>query len=1033
MKISKKILLSSILTILLCASIIVGSTYALFTSESTTNVAITSGKVEVVAHVVEDSLKLYSGEFNESLNDYEYIEQSNHFINGGTANFSKQDELQLTDIAPLDKVEFMIALTNNSTIAIKYQVQLLIQGSTKLFDVLKVSIDGLELTNNGKTNISKWSSLVQAKESVSPLKVTIELPEGVGNDYQSETCDIAIVVYAVQGNAHVEDPIPAEEKNPNEEYIYNEEELKAFREKVNNGDNYRGKTVYLMNDLNLIKETNWEPIAKSGAEFNGTFDGKEFTIYNLTVNKPDEDCAGLFGFTTSATFKNLRLANVNLTSRYYAGALGGNLYTSSIDNVHVEGANIQTSHWLGGIVGSMYGNITNSTVKGLIGNCKPDKPSGVEFDNGDKAGGIIGQLQDSGRYRIENCQVEDTTITAYRDLGGLVGCGTGSTKTYKNNKLKNVTLIVDRTNSYGDKDFNVGPIVGRNDSSYNQDDVFDSNKEENVVINYVNCGFAKNHGEWIVSSVSTLEEFAKKVNSGTTFTKEKVVLVSDLDLESKKWVPIGNEDNSFKGTFDGQNHVIANLVLSGNYAENGWTSKKNYGLFGSINSAEINNLIVENADFSDLEESENVGAVVGGAHVSKLNNVTARGHLIIKGSCYVGGVVGKSYASYDNCHTEADDTSLITVSWQYGGGVIGFNGEGNYTISNCSSNIDLFATALGYSGIGGIIGCVQYGTTVDSCQVKDITITISRYFGNVLDDEDNSGVGSIAGRYTASSSISTSPKVTIQNCEGFVNVVSSCVFQHNGLVGVQKGYKENQVNEPGNLVLKNNKVNGIWNGVSYDSDNKFYVSDATSLVALSEAINNGYLKKGEGRNLNVFVSKNIDMSSVLSFNPINAQWVNLDGQEHTISNLTCGADATGKSGLFGYGGAALIKDLTLENVTCTGSQAGAFMGHSADGGSLINCTLKGNINIIYSETSETYGGVGAFVGVSSTGNSYPKPNFTNLLVAKDCTIKLVITGLETLCQGTSNNRLLGSIVDNEVQPADEAVTTYEGFSVQVVE
>ena len=73
MKTSKKILLSSILTILLCASIIVGSTYALFTSESTTNVAITSGKVEVGAHVVEDSLKLYSGEFNESLNDYEYI------------------------------------------------------------------------------------------------------------------------------------------------------------------------------------------------------------------------------------------------------------------------------------------------------------------------------------------------------------------------------------------------------------------------------------------------------------------------------------------------------------------------------------------------------------------------------------------------------------------------------------------------------------------------------------------------------------------------------------------------------------------------------------------------------------------------------------------------------------------------------------------------------------------------------------------------------------------------------------------------
>ena len=47
----KKILLSSILTIVLCISLITGSTFALFTSESKVNVAVSSGKVEMVANI----------------------------------------------------------------------------------------------------------------------------------------------------------------------------------------------------------------------------------------------------------------------------------------------------------------------------------------------------------------------------------------------------------------------------------------------------------------------------------------------------------------------------------------------------------------------------------------------------------------------------------------------------------------------------------------------------------------------------------------------------------------------------------------------------------------------------------------------------------------------------------------------------------------------------------------------------------------------------------------------------------------------
>ena len=50
--------LSTVLGIALCASLIAGATFAIFTGESSVNIAVTSGKVNVTATV--DNLKLYS-------------------------------------------------------------------------------------------------------------------------------------------------------------------------------------------------------------------------------------------------------------------------------------------------------------------------------------------------------------------------------------------------------------------------------------------------------------------------------------------------------------------------------------------------------------------------------------------------------------------------------------------------------------------------------------------------------------------------------------------------------------------------------------------------------------------------------------------------------------------------------------------------------------------------------------------------------------------------------------------------------------
>lgn len=71
----KKILLSSVLTIALCFCLIAGSTYALFTSETEVNIAVTAGKVQISA-TINDTLQVKSldTEFHEA----------KVFSNGGT-------------------------------------------------------------------------------------------------------------------------------------------------------------------------------------------------------------------------------------------------------------------------------------------------------------------------------------------------------------------------------------------------------------------------------------------------------------------------------------------------------------------------------------------------------------------------------------------------------------------------------------------------------------------------------------------------------------------------------------------------------------------------------------------------------------------------------------------------------------------------------------------------------------------------------------------------------------------------------------
>lgn len=214
-------------------------------------------------------------------------------------------------------------------------------------------------------------------------------------------------------------------------------QLKEFRNDVNSGNTYAGKTVKLTADLDLSGETNWTPIGNlvsyPGQSFNGTFDGQNHTISNLTVNDntPNYAVAGLFGSVENGTIKNLTVKNVKITSTYYAGGIVA--YTANsptIENCHVIGGTITTT---------------------------PEQLDNGNYDNGCKAGGIMGGYAPKGTT-IKNCTVEDVTITGYRDIGGIVGYSGG---TITNNTVKNVIVTQDLTNAYEGTPNTIGDIIGR--------------------------------------------------------------------------------------------------------------------------------------------------------------------------------------------------------------------------------------------------------------------------------------------------------------------------------------------------------------------------------------------------------------------------------------------------------------------------------------------------------------------------------------------------------------------------------------------
>lgn len=307
---------------------------------------------------------------------------------------------------------------------------------------LTQGLDAVPVQRNWRTNII-------GQILSGDLSFNISIDPGFNGDNNNEIWD---------GSAEKPETDPDDE---NTYHITTPAELAWVAEQVNSKTEYfEGKTILLMNDIDL-SGSYWTPVGKvtgyPTVTFKGTFDGQDHIISNLTASDDAAGyaAAGLFG-SILGTVKNVTLKDVNIRSTHYAGAVVG--YSS------MNGAIIENCHVDGGTITSVPEN------------------TGSAYDNGDKAGGIIGYYVTGDK--ITKCTAKNLTITAYRDLGGITGCGpqTGMT----NCSVENITLVQDNTNGYETEAVTtIGALGGRDVTNGDQpyDGTFASAVTKKVVGN----------------------------------------------------------------------------------------------------------------------------------------------------------------------------------------------------------------------------------------------------------------------------------------------------------------------------------------------------------------------------------------------------------------------------------------------------------------------------------------------------------------------------------------------------------------------
>ena len=262
-------------------------------------------------------------------------------------------------------------------------------------------------------------------------------------------------------------------------------------------------------------------------------------------------------------------------------------------------------------------------------------------------------------------------------------------------------------------------------------------------------------GVYQISTGAELAWFAQTVNGGSL--NINAVLTRDIDLAGYNWTPIGNNNDQYGGTFDGQKHKITNLVI----INEAYATGTGAGLFGYGKNCTIQNVTVSGSiTLSNPDKSvatAYAGGVLGGGTGVTLTNVHSAVNITInrtKGNwARTGGVFGGGSC---NAITNCSYIGMLN-GYQYCAGIAGYLSAG--TVSGCFnagtvSSVTTYAAGIvGSCAPANVIACYNVGAITAGTNyaggivASESSGTISNCF-NYGSVSANDYVGAIAGNIT---------------------------------------------------------------------------------------------------------------------------------------------------------------------------------------------------------------------------------------------------------------------------------------------
>ena len=227
-----------------------------------------------------------------------------------------------------------------------------------------------------------------------------------------------------------------------------------------------------------------------------------------------------------------------------------------------------------------------------------------------------------------------------------------------------------------------------------------------------------------ISTAAELAWFRDQVNSGNN--RISATLTEDIDLsefchakdgtkytEEVSWTPIGNSDNMYQGTFDGNGKTIRNLyinVISENIGISGYASFFGYADAGG----NIKNITFDNAKVKTTNDDYCTGILVGVAG-SCIENIKTLANCSVEGKHYTGGIAGRANGDIGNCENHAMVNGAGFV-----GGIVGEYTYSGKSITSCANYGVITGTG---NSVGGMAGYFVSGTIQNCANYGDITGT----------------------------------------------------------------------------------------------------------------------------------------------------------------------------------------------------------------------------------------------------------------------------------------------------------------------